>query len=615
MTQPELLEKHPLWLEHRTDADLPYPDVIQLELTAVCDLACIMCPLPHESRHGSGNEKYEVADLERWRTVFAAASGVELTGFGEILCHPRLLDCLRWFRGLDLAVQATTNGRLLTPDLSQTILDENLIDVLCVSVDAATAKTYAQIRRQGDFSRLEKNLESLALKRIGRPLHFWLSFAAMAPNIRELPAFVSWAARLGVERIIVQHIYEAPYTNSLGLAQHQKLAASILQEAGATADESGIILEGRNMSEQGAAGYQPKMIKDCPFPWRHTFIKANRRVAACAMVWEDLDFGVLTDDFSAIWRGAAYQRFRGQMAGAEPPESCRRCRYFGWRPPVELIDVGPGVSMQPAESGRLGWGWHDTEYDHQGKPFRWSRNQASVFVQPRGHPVLEVEAVLHPQAPCLSGVVAVDKMEFPFDSHDLWGKPMRLPAGALPDRPCRIEIHLDHSWDPGRLGIIGHRKIGLLVYRIAFTGDADDYRPWIDAADPAGQFCNGWLESEIVGNKTARWTRERAGLLLPSGNGPLIVEARLPQGLSPRIVRLHCDGHDLGEQRLPADAKWHLLRFQPPDGISGLRRISLRIEGAAPIPGADSRRFGILVSGIGWSEHRPDLKKYSSNQE
>jgi len=200
------LEQHPLWLALQTDAALPSPDIIQLELAAACDLSCVMCPLPHETRRGTGAERFDVADLERERAFFAAASGVELTGFGEILCHPQLLDCLRWFRKLGLSVQATTNGQRLTPDLIEAIVSEDLIDVLCISVDAATKSTYERIRARGDFARLQRNLDQLAAKRTDSPSRLYLSFAAMEPNIRELPDFVRWAGALGADRVIVQHI-------------------------------------------------------------------------------------------------------------------------------------------------------------------------------------------------------------------------------------------------------------------------------------------------------------------------------------------------------------------------------------------------------------------------
>jgi MoaA/NifB/PqqE/SkfB family radical SAM enzyme len=593
------LEESDQWVAHHVDPSLPTPDVIQLELTAACDLACIMCPLPHETRHGAG------ADLDRERPFFAAASGVELTGFGEILCHPQLVDCLRWFRSLGLAVAATTNGQRLTPEIIDAIVGENLVDVLCVSVDAAAASTYERIRRHGDFRRLRRNLQTLSTRRANGPLRLFLSFAAMEPNIRELPDFIRWAAELGVDRVVVQHVFEGPHTRGLGLQHHRDLARRLLDEAGALADELGVALDGRNLYQHGAVGRPDNAVKACPFPWSHTFVKANRRVAACAMVWEDLDFGDLSGGLEQVWRGENYRRFREAMAGTAPPEPCVRCQYFGWREAQILRNVGSSLTMESAQRGQLGMGWHAMEKDARGRSLRWSRAQASTFLRATG-PILEIDAVVHPDAPFLRGRVCVNDVELPFDSHDLWGEPLRLAVGESANDVARVEVLLDEAWNPGAaLGIAGPRKLGLLVYGMSFDGDAAQYTSTVDARDARKQLCRGWLSLEEAGGRPARWTREIADLVLRADGRELVVEAMAPVGLSDRTVRALCDGAPLGELRIAADGQWRSLRFTRPSRVEGLRRVEIRIDDAMPAPNDHSphpRRFGLLISRIGFAD-------------
>jgi len=600
---PAILENHPAWLAHRTDCRLPFPDVIQLELTATCDLQCVMCPLPRTPRYGTGRERYEPMDLAGLREVFTTASTVELTGFGEILTHPHLLDCLRALRTFNTAIQATTNGNRLDPALIDALLGEELLDTLTISIDAATAETYQTIRRGGDFPRLLRNLRHLAARRNPRRLACRLSFVAMKHNLAELPAFIALAAKLGIEGVIVQHVYAAPTTGEPASAPDDPQTNHLFREAAETAARTGVELSGRNFAGQGLAGYRPGFIKDCPFPWEHVFLKANRRVAACAMVWEDLDFGSLHDDsFATIWRGEAYRRFRERMAGPQPPEPCRRCQYFSWREATPLAQLSAKVDMAPADAGRLGRGWHAIERDDRGRFFRWSRGQAAVFLKPQGRPMLEIDALVHPAAPFLRGEIRVNEKTIAVDSHDFWGQPLRLPIGLLSEKVAKVELSMENPWNPRDVGIPGRRRLGLLVYQIRFTGDADRFLPVVDMTDPHGQLGRGWLPPEEIDGVPMCWTRERADLSL-AGGGCLKIACCVPTGLKPRELTAEIDGHLVGVSTIPADGQVHSPTFSAAVE-AGLHHITLRIDGASARPGDKTvppRLFGLLISLVGFT--------------
>jgi len=161
MSTPEFLEETELYRSHLVRAP-EYPAIIQMELTTECNLRCIMCPLSSEERKLASDEvMFTLDDLKRFADAIRHADELELTGFGEDLYHPQAIEVLRWFKQMGVGINLTTNGQLLTPELSELVVAEQLCDVLCFSIDAATGHTYRRIRRGGTWSRLLENLEAL----------------------------------------------------------------------------------------------------------------------------------------------------------------------------------------------------------------------------------------------------------------------------------------------------------------------------------------------------------------------------------------------------------------------------------------------------------------------
>jgi MoaA/NifB/PqqE/SkfB family radical SAM enzyme len=193
MTRPPLFEDSAEFGAHMQEVR-PWPDVVQIEITSVCNLRCVMCPVTCERRERGEDERVlSVDDLARFREVFENAYEVELTGFGEIFAHPDLLNVLRFLRACGCTINATTNGTLMDRERVETIVNEGLLDLLCVSLDAATPETLARVRVGAKMDRILANVRGLmdarAAARATLPL-LHLSFITMEQNLDELPAFV-----------------------------------------------------------------------------------------------------------------------------------------------------------------------------------------------------------------------------------------------------------------------------------------------------------------------------------------------------------------------------------------------------------------------------------------
>lgn len=626
------LEQVPAVLRYYCEAAPPYPDTIQLEVTNRCNLHCLFCPLTTLKRHRPFPSRDLTADdLATQKSLFKSASAVELTGFGELFAHPDPIGILSALRAYNLALRATTNGLLLTPKLSGSIVQNDLLDVIAFSIDAADEKTYRTIRG-GNWDRLNANLAALneTKKKLGEDHPaVWFSFLAMRRNIEQLPNFVRFASKHGARKVIIQHLTENQYFKGQNCFHDRQLLGETLLKAQAVAEKENVFLDVRNL-DPSTCGAKPikselfekpaifknanLLVKDCPFPWEHVFIQADGAVSACAMVWELLDMGNLhTHSFETIWHGESYRKLRRSMIYTDAPDACVFCNYFGWRKPTEIKDLGSFINMNDGENSQLGIGWHPPDKDSHGKTGRWTKKIASAFLKNNGGRLLRFDVITHEGGPFLSGSISLQSIScdsespplkpvtFRFDSHDFWGLPLSLALPKIAGDIIKVEIRLDDTWNPSNHIAVGFRNIGLFVYSIEQKKAKGYPLTGIEPEDPSGQLAQGWLPVEKVNDMPFRWIGKRATALLATQNAELEIEARCPQGLLRRTIKVLIDGCLIGENQVRGDGKVHLLRFSASDFDPAIRVLEIVCDPATPSPNdaaTHPRLFGIQIGKI-----------------
>ncbi len=183
----------------RSLGTLPYgPKTLNLCFDHSCNLACPSCRQDITIAQGEALERAE-AIAERIRTE--AAPHVEtliVSGFGDPFGSPtyrRLLQGLAPEAYPRLQqVHLHTNGQLWDEKTWNALPAlHSLVNKAEISIDAATAATYAENRKGGDFSRLLDNLAFLQ----SLPIEVKISFVVQHNNFREIPAFAELGARHG----------------------------------------------------------------------------------------------------------------------------------------------------------------------------------------------------------------------------------------------------------------------------------------------------------------------------------------------------------------------------------------------------------------------------------
>jgi tungsten cofactor oxidoreducase radical SAM maturase len=208
------------WWVNRRDGALillpRLPDLRKLyvEPTTVCNLNCCTCirnvwedPKTHmemETFRRLVEQTKQLPELQR----------VVLSGLGEPLTHPHILEMVRLARERGLAVTIGTNGLLLDKATARELVALG-VDRLVISLDGVTPETYAGVRG-AMLSKVLDNIRGLneAKKELGSLIPaLGIEFVALKSNIAELAELTSLASRLGAARVLVSNVLA--YTDEL----------------------------------------------------------------------------------------------------------------------------------------------------------------------------------------------------------------------------------------------------------------------------------------------------------------------------------------------------------------------------------------------------------------
>jgi MoaA/NifB/PqqE/SkfB family radical SAM enzyme len=136
---------------------LDFPSEVVLETTRHCNLACVICPYPTLKRPKGEMELGLFRKIIDEVAATSPKTRIWLALMGEPLLGRNLAAKIDYAVGAGMRVFLNTNATYLEGAAADHILHSG-IDSVIVSMDATTKETYAQIRRQGEFERVERNV-------------------------------------------------------------------------------------------------------------------------------------------------------------------------------------------------------------------------------------------------------------------------------------------------------------------------------------------------------------------------------------------------------------------------------------------------------------------------
>jgi len=317
------------------------PTSMTINTDGQCNLQCIMC-----FRRTFSQESLRAisADFGIFRKVadevFPYLRRVLLTVWGEPLMDATFGEQLRIMKEYSVRLDLITNGTLLDNDrLINEIL--TVLDVLSVSLDAATMGTYESIRVGAKFEQVIENIKRFnylrrKILKERRP-RLELSYVLMRRNIEEFPQFVELAKELEADWIQANHlVVHREEMRKESLVYYKELANHYLLGAQKRAGELNVglnILPLFKFDTVDRSGAEPLKnnstdgFRKCPFLWKGAVIQGNGDVSPCCVPGYPIMGNIKEKPFREIWNNGLYQEMRRRLSTDTPFECCKHCFF------------------------------------------------------------------------------------------------------------------------------------------------------------------------------------------------------------------------------------------------------------------------------------------------
>ena len=141
------------------DAYPDFPDHIYVELTNICNARCTICATPGMKR------PRQIMPFPLFQQIVDECSSRKNTKIlpflhGESLLVPGVLDYFRYIRKAAplTRLNLTSNGSRLTAEMTEQILEEDLVDSLIFSIDGGNKETFEKIRLNLSYDEVRSNI-------------------------------------------------------------------------------------------------------------------------------------------------------------------------------------------------------------------------------------------------------------------------------------------------------------------------------------------------------------------------------------------------------------------------------------------------------------------------
>ena len=281
-----------------------FPSQVMVDMTEVCNLACIHCTHPEFKRSTVYGKRMldpklntkmikEVSTIGRGITKY-----IRYTSNGEPLVHPKSYNMIQdAVENSHTKVTLTTNGTLLNEKRMSKLLETGL-HMIDISTDAASNETYKKIRVGGDLNITQSNiLKLLKLRKdVKAKTKIIVSFVEQKENQHEVDDFKKFWDNQDVDEVLIRKLHSNSGSNF-----------------------GGEIDENDNTE---------KKRRPCLYPWERVILNARGKLAFCPTDWYAKSELCSYEDSTIenVWKNSFYQDLRNQHLNCEfSNKFCKQC--------------------------------------------------------------------------------------------------------------------------------------------------------------------------------------------------------------------------------------------------------------------------------------------------
>ncbi|OHB92525.1 MAG: hypothetical protein A2Z57_07335 [Planctomycetes bacterium RIFCSPHIGHO2_12_39_6] len=287
------------------------PERIQIEITNRCNYTCGMCPresfnLPEQDMPFDFFKQI----IDRLEPSF----NITLTGWGEPLLHPALIDMIGYTKGKGHNVGVTTNGLLLATFIEKLI--EVQLEKLTISLDNVE-DSYEVAEGHPSNKVVINNIESLIKYRGNRKAPM-VTIQITIHNKQQCISTVRFAGEVGADRVYLVRL-------NLPMGRHRLKRPSleeeleIYKEAEIIGKKYGLQVDNNYTAFDNSVlrliykTLRPAMYrfdKLCPKPYDYLYINIDGKVTPCCDLPRHEVGNILKQGIEEIWHCENMQYFR-----------------------------------------------------------------------------------------------------------------------------------------------------------------------------------------------------------------------------------------------------------------------------------------------------------------
>lgn len=310
---------------------IPFPTNGMIELGNVCNLHCNICPREYE--YGKQMD-IGFMPLDKAKALLDEMipylDSIGLTGLGETMMYPHLLEILQYIKSRKPAIVTTVSTNAHFPGYLQKVTPLlPYLDCIQFSVDGCD-EVYERMRPGTNFKEITENIRQTIS--LSKETEFMINFVVTQDNYTEMPKLIDYALNMNVSFVNfnIMSIRSMPnrtfryydfmkspdfrdvLTLSVGKAkQHPEMEITGLAQLDCSGESSDF--------------------RSCTTMWEHPYITWNGYYVPCCgkPFPKVLHFGNVFDDgLMSVLNSEKAQNFRRLWQKNTPPSFCHNCIGF-----------------------------------------------------------------------------------------------------------------------------------------------------------------------------------------------------------------------------------------------------------------------------------------------